>query len=180
MKKLLFSLVLLLCGSAIVSAQDFAKFRFGVTGGVNISSTTSEYADSKVGFQVGARGEYNFNNSLYLGAALVWDQKGWKVDGESASNGYINLPVHIGYRYNFSEKWGIFAEVGPYFAYGVTGEIFDIDGVNRFDCGIGGRVGVEFCKFQLHVGYDYGLTKLADIDDAANNTNIGVGISYMF
>lgn len=180
MKKLFLSLVVLLCGMGIISAQDFAKFRFGVTGGMNISNTTSEVADSKIGFQVGLRGEYNFNNSLYLNAAILWDQKGWKVEDESANNGYINLPIHIGYRYNFSEKFSIFAEVGPYFAYGVTGDIFDIDGINRFDCGIGGRAGIEICKFQVHAGYDYGLTDLADIEDAAKNTNIMVGVSYMF
>ena len=180
MKKVLLTLVFVLCGISITSAQDFAKFRFGATAGMNISSTTSEYADSKIGFQVGLRGEYNFNNSIYLGATLLWDQKGWKVEDESASNGYINLPIHVGYRYFFTEKIGIFAEVGPYFAYGVTGDIFDVEGVNRFDCGIGARVGAEFSKFQVHVGYDYGLTDLADIDDAAKNTNFMVGVSYMF
>lgn len=179
MKKLLFSLVLLICGTAIVSAQDFAKFRVGVTGGVNISSWTGKGCDnvsSAIGFQVGARGEYNFNNSLYLGAALLWDAKGQKY--ESAH--YINLPVHFGYRYNFSEKWSVFGEVGPYFACGVAGEMFtDNEDVSRFDCGLSFRVGAEYKKIQFHVGYDYGLTAI-EPGSGIHNSNVMVGLSYMF
>ncbi len=183
MKKFFFIVTLILCGATVAFAQSDKKFRIGATGGMNISSTTSEYADSKIGFQIGVRGEYNFSESLYLGAALVYDHKGWKVEDESANAGYINLPIHFGYKISLTENlWG-FAEVGPYFAYGIAGKMGDIntfDVAEKFDAGIGGRIGVEISNFQIHVGYDYGLTDLADVEDAAKNTNIMVGVSYMF
>jgi hypothetical protein len=180
MRKILLMITLLFCCVSVVSAQSDNKFRYGVTGGMNISSTTSEYADAKIGFQLGLRGEYGFGENLYLGAALMYDHKGWKVDGEAGNAGYINLPIHVGYKLNFTDNFLGFAEVGPYFAYGITGNMMDIDGINKFDVGIGARIGVEFSKFQVHIGYDYGLTDLADVEDAAKNTNIMVGVSYFF
>ena len=64
MKKFFFIVTLILCGATVAFAQSDKKFRIGATGGMNISSTTGEYADSKIGFQIGVRGEYNFSESL--------------------------------------------------------------------------------------------------------------------
>lgn len=182
MKKLFLFLVLL-CGATCVYAQDFAKFRIGLTAGANFSSTTSENADMKVGFNAGVKGEYNLSNELFLNASLLFDMKGAKSSGINVNANYLNIPIHIGYRYNISETISLFGEVGPYFAFGISGEtegIKTFDVWKTFDLGLGARIGAEFSKFQVYVGYDYGLTKLADVNDAATNTNLMAGIAYMF
>lgn len=208
MKKIFLFVVLVLCGMTFASAQDFEKIRFGVTAGANMSKNNASNAKNKFGFKAGVRGEYNFSETMYLGADLIYDQKGCKYDptpyGEiSMGQSYISLPIHFGYRYSVSESICLFGEAGPYFAYGIAGKTSADDGdeepntfgdgddemnIKRFDAGIGVRFGVEYRKFQLHVGYDYGLTGIAKDDhwffedkgSDYKNQNFYVGVAYMF
>lgn len=87
---------------------------------------------------------------------------------------YFSIPIHIGYRYNLSEKFGVYGEIGPYLALGIAGKYrknfedagFDnlsenvfgkhaaklyldktynnIRTFRRFDGGLGFRVGAEY------------------------------------
>ena len=75
MRKILLMITLLFCCVSVVSAQSDNKFRYGVTGGMNISSTTSEYADAKIGFQLGLRGEYGFGENLYSHPILLPERR---------------------------------------------------------------------------------------------------------
>ena len=48
---------------------------------------------------------------------------------------YIEIPLHVGYRYNVLENLGVYADFGPYFAIGVNGkEKFDFTDMH-FDLG---------------------------------------------
>ncbi len=203
MKKLFLSLALALGATTAIYAQDIKQCRVGATVGANFSSNNADNAKNKTGFNVGIRGEYNFSNFVYLGSELLFDQKGVKYDNDAKmTQSYISLPIHIGYRYTISESLHIFGEFGPYFAYGIAGEtevgnakgdtFKDLDdggaGTKRFDCGLGFRIGAEFSNIQLHIGYDLGLTGIADDDNPLyvdngseyKNKNISVGIAYMF
>ena len=59
-------------------------------------------------------------------------------------------------------------------------DFFGDDEARRFDMGLGLRAGVEFMqKYQVHIGYDFGLMKLYP-EDKNRNGNFTLGVSYMF
>lgn len=180
----------MMCGIAVASAQSMEKFRFGATFGMNVSTITKSDMDSKIGFNAGLRGEYNFTEDMYLGVGLGYSHKGVKEDDLKASAGYIEIPVHFGYRMGLTDKISTFGEFGPYFGIGVAGkwkfdgeklgDFFGEDEAKRFDMGLGLRAGVEFMqKYQVHIGYDFGLLKIYE-DEKNRNGNFTLGVSYMF
>lgn len=194
MKKSFLVLALFVCAVLTVQAQEAGKFRFGIGAGVNFSNLNYEADHSgRTGYNVGIRTDYSITDNLYLGAALNLTQKGCKIKDESdikLSPTYIELPIHVGYRYAISENLSLFGEAGPYFAYGIMGkakneyedvDVFDIDGIKKFDMGIGAAIGAEFVKHvQVRLGYDYGLTGFNDADPAPKHSNFHVGLAYMF
>ena len=164
---------------------------------MNVSNITDMEMDSRIGFHVGAKAEYNLSENLYGNAGVIFSQKGNKFsegDVEITNNpGYIEVPINFGYRYKVSDGISVFGETGPYLAYGICGKSklevdgdelkadFFEDGVNKFDFGWGVKVGVEAAKFQISVGYEYGITKVFDVDGSSNhNSNLMVSVGYMF
>lgn len=198
LKVLLMSALLSLGGTLTANAQSAGQVRFGVTGGMNVTGITDiEGSESKIGFNLGLRGEYNFSKNVYVNAGLLWSMKGVKYgDGNIKDNpSYLEIPIAVGGRYFISDGLSIFAETGPYFAVGVCGkskaetkvgniestvkvDYFGDDGAKRFDAGWGLRAGVEVNKFQVHLGYEHGFVNI--YDDNCKNWNFNVGVSYMF
>lgn len=197
MKKFLMTLAVA-CFALTASAQEKGDFRFGVTAGMNVSNITDMEMDSRIGFHVGAKAEYNITDNLYGNAALLFSQKGNKneEDGKKLTQnpGYLELPIHIGYRFKMGDKVSIFGEIGPYFAYGICGKskveflgleedvkFFDDDDVNKFDFGWGVKAGVEYAKFQISLGYEHGITEVFDYTGLdSHNSNFMVSVAYMF
>ncbi|SOD96839.1 hypothetical protein [Spirosoma fluviale] len=101
------------------------SFEAGVAKNITVGGIASFRSYSGVGsyYSIGARGSYHFNEllnmsdekvDLYGGLGLIYSGFSYK-DGflSSAYNyGGIDLGLHIGGRYFFSEKVGGFAEVG--------------------------------------------------------------------
>ena len=58
----------------------------------------------------------------------------------------------------------------------------DEGGVNRFDFGLGFRLGVELSnRVPISVGYDFGLVNVAkEVDEAVRNSNLTLSIGYKF
>lgn len=203
MKKIL-TAALIFCGALTASAQSKGDVRFGLTGGMNIANITNQHSDYRIGFNVGARLEYGFTNNVYLGTGLLFTQKGYEyelsVDGfkyeDKANPLYLQIPIHIGYHHNFGNGIGIFGETGPYLAFGIAGKVkvkgdteigyveektdfFGDDACNVFDMGWGLRAGLNVNQFQIHLGYEYGITKVLDKSDF-HNSNFSIGVSYFF
>lgn len=202
MKKLLFIAVLTtVCLAA--SAQEAGSFRFGVTGGGNLSTANLDASHSaKFGFHAGLVGEYNVYEYLYINATLKYSMRGVKdVSGSGYkfewNPGYIEIPLHVGFRYSVSDQLKLFVDAGPYFAYAVSGKIKANDGSDaglfsdaasrvlggkykRFEFGLGATGGLEYYGVQLRIGYDYALTKMCDLSNSANNSNFYFGLAYMF
>jgi hypothetical protein len=174
--------------AGVASAQEAGSWRIGVQAGMNLSNVGGKDVsglDSKIGFNLGLKSDYNFNENAYLSLGLLYDVKGFKYKDTnndiSQNNGYIEVPVHIGFRFKLDYTTSIFGEFGPYFSYLASeGENFDvIEDFQKFDAGLGVRVGTEFSKFQIFLGYDFGLTKVVK-DVKAYNRNFQVGVAYMF
>ena len=81
MKKM-FLICALLLSATMAKAQEL---RWGITGGVNLSSPTNY--DSQVGYNVGVKGEYLFkeDKGFYLDWGVSLSQKGWKATGTMTS-----------------------------------------------------------------------------------------------
>lgn len=95
---------------------------------------------------------------------------------------YASIPVHVGYRYDLLDDLGLYADFGPYFAIGTNGRsrfkyddfsgdttaaFFNNDDgqlfydVQRWDFGLGFRVGAEYAKhYNFIFGCDWGITDM--------------------
>lgn len=204
MKKLLtLALAAIMCaGSA--KALDYVPepgFTFQGFFGMNISnfrytdSSADCLTDPKAGFNIGVRGEYMLPScyGVFVNLGVGYTMKGAKLNdvivGDESRDVtvkyrpyYIEIPLHVGYRYNVLENLGVYADFGPYFAIGVNGKVkydFDSDAVKdksykffrnnknelgniqRYDFGLGFRVGVEYANHHsLTFSFDWGLTDM--------------------
>ena len=195
---------LLICGVGSTYAQSREKVRLGVEVGMTVNTIKNYYndVDRKVGFDAGLRMDVNFTDNIYLGTGLQYMMKGAKTSGRGwerkATTGYLQIPIHIGYRYDFNETIGIFGEFGPFLAVGVNGkekaewgrhsEDYDVFGdpdegyAKRFDMGLGLHVGCEIIQhWQVALGYDWGLIDMAKgPGDKVRNGSLRLGVAYMF
>ena len=101
---------------------------------------------------------------------------------------YFEIPIRVGFRYNLLENLAFFGGIGPYFAVGVGGKHkasvdedggaanaiedlntykafknygYPIESFQRWDAGIGFRVGVEYNQhYNLMFGCDWGLADI--------------------
>ncbi len=181
MKKVLFTLFLV-----VISIATYSQVRWEANAGMNLSKFSYLTTTTRIGFHVGVRGEIPVAESVYANAGLLFSLKGTSQDvGEYGSSKtdayYVEVPIHIGYRYSVNETISLFGEAGPYFAVGLFGkakassaigfdnyiysysdESYDtFKAYKRFDFGLGARVGVEYLsKYTFSVGYDLGLTNI--------------------
>lgn len=169
--------------------------------GMNVSKLQNHHYSSKVGAAMGLRLDYMLPHAhgAYITSGLDWTMKGGKTsdlpdeikeyDGTlKYSMHYFEIPIHAGFRYNFNENIGVYAEFGPYFSVGVGGKHkANIDGdgeavrviedaythkafknygypqesFQRWDAGLGFRVGAEYNEhYNLIIGCDWGLTDI--------------------
>lgn len=210
MKKFLPLFVVALMAVTAASAQSL---RYGVTGAMNVANYAMEVdgisfnPDSRIGFRAGFRMEMDapfIYDGFYFDGEVLLSAKGAKFDTSSGDDVssvvsrpyYLEIPLHIGYRYMFGRgNFGIFGSFGPYFGVGIFGtnkvtvagveskpDAFSSDGLKRFDFGVGLRAGVTmFDHYRIYLGYDWGLIDVAKSGgNKINNRNFYVGASYMF
>lgn len=202
MKKYFVMFALLAVCFTSINAQE--GLRWGATFGMNSSNFSADLYSSKIGCHAGVRAElplYQIAEGVYLDMGALLSLKGAKLNGGSKGSVkynpiYLEVPVHMGYKYAVNENFAVFGNAGPYIAMGLfgklkaneeywdtgSGKVFDEEGANmqRFDFGLGLKVGVEFCKqYQISFGYDWALLDNADgIDN--KNRNLMISFSYMF
>ena len=171
--------------------------------GMNASQIHNTNYDGKVGGVMGFRLDYVLPKAhgTYITAGVDWTMKGGKFDTTRDGEGvtgeasvktnlhYMEIPIRVGFRYNFSKEIGVYGELGPYFAVGVGGKHklhVDADGAfwddvedagtwkafkkstalyhenyQRWDAGFGFRVGAEYNQhYNLMLGCDWGFTDM--------------------
>ena len=226
MKKTLLLIIFSSFTLACLNAQE-NLFSLGVQTGVNLSNLDNEGAemDARVGYQFGVVGEYKLPNDFFLQGNLNVSSKGarMEVEGDMDIDGdglyerglikskwnavYLELPVLAGYKVRVTDNFGIKFMAGPYFAYGIGGnisatyyvEIPELDGsylkemvgkdkintfseetLRRFDFGLSGAVAAQYSKFTLTIGYDYGVTNISQGSNGIHNRNAFVTVGYTF
>jgi len=132
--------------------------------------------------------------SFQFSGGLEFIQKRSKEDPSTLTFNYIEIPLYALYKYDLS-KGNIFGGLGPYFAYGIGGNIkttymgqttkfgiFDKNsGFKRFDAGIGLTAGYTMTNsFSLGLGYDLGLANInsGNFGDKSKNRCISFDIAY--
>lgn len=133
--------------------------------GMNVSKLQNNQVEdkAKAGAMLGIRADYVLPKAhgTYLTAGIDWTMKGGKGSifvndiNEEASwkyaLHYIEVPIRVGFHYNFSEEVGVYAELGPYFAVGVGGRhkcSIDADGSDA-------REAEEEFSYNAFKNYDY-------------------------
>lgn len=214
---MIIALLCTLCmGGKAQEIGNGGKFRIGLSGGMNVSRATEQH--NTLGYQVGVRGEWDFRSpdkGVFLGLGALLSQKGYKSDEFYYPEGYsdpslagvtqkwtlhptyLEVPIHVGYRFSVGRNVNLFGSFGPYFGVGLFGKSkvsSTLNGVettatasqnvfhhlHRFDAGLGLRVGAEFAHhYQIAVGYDWGLTHLAS-SSKNKNRNFSLSLGYMF
>ena len=217
MKKKFVTYFILLVFCLPIAAQNF---RVGVTAGTNLHSSTN--IDARMGFSIGAKGEYGFNSldeGWYEDASLLLESHAWKVEfGELGlhlykssrqytTSWYLNLPIHVGYRFPVSQDVKMLFNAGPFVGLGLFGtskyEIVFMDGgtekgtiydniftakdalgrkiQNRFSWGAGLRFGIEVKdKYQFMLGYDRGFNKFSSLFGNSRMNLFSASVAYMF
>lgn len=191
MKKILFMIVMAFM-ALTASAQVEQGFRMGIRVNGGLTNVTGFDGDKMgFGYGLGWVAEYNFNPHLFLQSGLGLQDIAHKENGLSGTLNayYLQLPIHVGYRFGLGDTTSLFVQAGPTLNYGLFGskimwyddddETNYFDVAERFDLGLGGRVGVEFSKFQISVGADYGVLDVIK-NVRGHNLNVNLGIAYMF
>lgn len=179
----------------------YGDFKFGYYGGIN----TDVYIQKKLflfsGISLINKGVKYRNSTI---GSLPDYGYGYEDEDEDINNNssktyhvtmnpvYLQIPLHIGYRIQTTRLFSIMFSGGMYFAYGIGGKtkgyedsIYNKENFsynyfkynNRLDIGVGSRIGVEYDKFGLNVGYDFGLTKVHKTADTKNH-NLILTLSY--
>lgn len=204
MKKIFaLALAAIMCVSSAKALEYIPESGFTVQGlfGMNISnfrqpnSLVDGLTDPKAGFNLGVRGEYMLPScyGVFVNLGVNYTMKGAKMDVAASLPDdysctvkfrpcYIEIPLHVGYRFNVLDNLGVFADFGPYFAIGVNGkEKTEFEGdavedyskkffrnskmilgeIQRYDFGLGFRVGAEYANHHsLNFSFDWGLTDM--------------------
>lgn len=184
---------------------------FGIRAGFNFANASVEAGhmvyetSSRTAFHVGIVADIPIVKSLYVQPGFYLQSKGAKYEyiysGDYAGSGYeltgsplyLQIPILLSYRCDFSDAVQLQVNFGPYFAYGVGGKLklerWDEDGsdtysynffgddlfvsdydkkapfkFNRFDCGLQIGAGFTFAKhYYVGFSYEFGLTNGIEI-----------------
>lgn len=168
------------------SAQVEQGFRMGARVNGGLSQLTGDGSKMTLGYGLGWIAEYNFSPNLFLQSGIGLENIAWKGnEGDTQNVYYAQLPIHIGYRFDMDESYSLFIQAGPYMGCGLFAldneDYFDstFGTAKRFDLGVGGRVGVEFSRFQISAGGNCGIIDV-NKNVKRKNMSINLGVAYMF
>lgn len=183
MRKLFLAGALALFGA--MSAQTF-----GLKAGMNVASVSNmSGTTSKISFYAGALMNAPIAQNFSIQPELLYNAKGVKESGGSATLNFDYLSVPVMFQYNALPN--LYLEAGPEFSFLLSakakgdGESVDIkDSVNSFDFGIGLGAGYFFTpQIGLTARYVAGMTDIAKNNsggDKSKNNVFQVGLAYKF
>ncbi len=205
MKKLFLAACVAALGLVSLNAQS-ASYRAEVGAGfTNYDIKTSNIDKSiKVGLRIGGAAEIALSDAgtseVYLAPGLLYKQGGAIFDDDLGdvdvryTTHELAIPVNIGFRAKFYDGMGVSLELGPYFSYGLSGkaksgsrtsDLYDSNSgsLKRFDAGIGGSVALEYNRYYLRVGAEYGfldMMKNSSSDNYMRNMGFFTAVGIRF
>lgn len=193
------------------SAQITWNVKLG--GGLAMCAGGNDAGDMKGKFvgKVGVGIEKPLTANFSIMPSLEIALKGTKWDNEVYYEGYnvgieenysplyIQVPILAAYRLNINNDWNLTLKAGPYFAYGISGDVSltgSIDDLSqtessdlfsdleakRFDAGVDVGVDFEYHRFVFGVEYERGFTSFAPSESDVDiyNQAAYVTIGYKF
>ncbi|MDI9605166.1 MAG: porin family protein [Bacteroidota bacterium] len=159
----------ILCMIAALFVAFTVSAQLSVRGGLSLSNMIGEDAedlDPKVGFIAGLGYDLEFAQGVAFQTGLYALTKGYKWEDAVTSNAiYLQVPLHVAAKIDFTPGTRIVIHGGPFVAYGIAGktkalvsvDTFGEDGAKRFDAGFGLGVGTELGRLLFDLGVDMGL-----------------------
>lgn len=201
MKKFL-SLLFVVAALMIATPSD-AQVRFGIKGGLNVSdmSLSKDVLESsnRLGFFVGPTLKVTLPlTGLSADISALYNQSESKIDDETISRKYIDIPLNARYGLGFGSI-GVFAYAGPQVSFNVGDDEFSWTSSDSyknsfqlkkslFSVNVG--AGVTVSSLQLTANYNIAVGKTGDVSlGEAVNTVIGtkaranswqIGLAYFF
>lgn len=179
---------------------------YGIRLGMNIASLTGDAPidGSRIGLNFGGTIGLRLSDTapVFLESGLYYTGSGASKSKESTSLNYLELPILIKYGVQVSDDIALLPFVGPTFRYGLFGgttkmaggikyDAFGDDALpkmqyKRADMGIKLGCGAEYNKLYLELGYQFGITNianwsLANGDDASAHNGamfINLGVNF--
>ena len=170
--------------------------RFGVKGGLNVSTLTGEYEDdtkSLIGFHVGGFAEIKIIERLAIQPELLYSAQGAKFEGfggdkYDAKLDYLNIPVLA--KFYITKQF--YVEAGPQIGFLLSAKIEGEDAKDFYkstDFGFNLGTGYNFTEnFSAGARYTIGLSGVYDTDnddvedyiDSSKNSNFAIFLAYKF
>lgn len=175
MRKILLFFAFVAISVVSINAQD--NLKWGVMAGMNVSKYTFTGFDNRIGFHAGVKAELGLSqeeSGAYMDFAALLTLKGAKIDGGAIASFkfnpyYLEVPVHIGYKYAVNDDFALFGSVGPYIAVGLFGKA-------KFNMGsaIGDLAGMEGIEVEGMEGKS--LSEDIFGDDGFKRFDFGLGL----
>lgn len=181
--------LLFLCMGIFAMSANAQLLKLGVVAGTNLNWQCGRDGSSdgaRFGLRAGVTAELGLRkkDDWYASSGLLLSQKNhlawpWGNYHNKEYINYIEVSVHIGYKFNCGKNWKLMLEVGPYFSYGAWGKvdvcnveddslyrsysnIFEAENLRRWDVGVSGNFSVRaFEHYQLTLGYYHNISNIA-------------------
>ncbi len=160
MKKIMSVLLVAICLVMAIPAQ--AQLKFGVKGGLNLAKADFNKSDFKTdnftGFFIGPMAELTIPVvGLGVDGALLFSQRGIKINGESEKENGLEIPINLKYTIGLGSLFGIYVAAGPdfYFNFAKDKSFGQNINLNRKNAQVGINLGagVKLLK-HLQVGFN--------------------------
>ncbi len=184
MKKFLVAIM-----AVLFSAPSFAQYSsggfslnesslyYGIRLGMNMATLTgdSPIDGTRIGLNFGGTVGLRASDTtpIFLESGLYFSGSGASKDKSSISLNYLEIPILIKYGVQLSDDIALLPFVGPAFRYGLFGGKWKTSGLgktdsfgdgkfSRADVGIKLGCGAEYNKLYAEMGYQFGITNIAD------------------
>ena len=159
MKKFFSVFMIAVCCMALAMPAQAQLIKFGVKGGVNLSKLKFEgMKDNSTGFFFGPMAEITIPViGLGVDGALLYSQKGDKMEGLDMKQSGLDIPVNLKYSIGLGSMLGIYVAAGPDFFFNFKGdknlkmEAGKQESAGGYQCGSRCETGSAFAdRFQLY------------------------------
>ena len=170
---------------------------------VGVAADFDVYASEGLGLSIQPGINFSTKGSSMKETAKLGKAEG-SISGKRALY-YIDVPVLANLKFGASDLLGVYVNAGPYFGYGVGGkqtsevkgnvgdnEIinnkntnndnpFGDKGLKAFDWGVQVGAGVEYNRFLIGVGTQFGIQNISNKDkEIKTNTSFFATVGYRF
>jgi len=125
---------------------------------------------------------------VFLESGLYFTQRGGKDGSYTVDVNCLEIPILVKYGIKATDNIALLPFAGPYFAYGIGGQMktdagktSSYDLLNRRDMGVKLGCGVEYNLLYAEIAYQFGLVNIADNDNLsihANQVSVNFGVNF--